>query len=111
DVRDRDRRLVSERLEELDLLRGEGLDFHATERDATDPDAISDERHRESGAVSPSLPQLDADRVLSRIEVGGVPQVNRAAIENAATDKRSTAQWEGLAFVESRDRPEVSPLP
>src|SRR5207244_9773757 len=32
-------------------------------------------------------------------------------IEDAATDKRSTTQRERLAFVESRDRPEVSPLP
>src|SRR5207237_4609705 len=91
DVRDRDRRLVSERLEEFDLLRGEGLDVHATDRDATDPDAVSNERHREGGAVSPSSLQLDADRVLSRIEVGGVSQVNRVAIADAATDKRSAA--------------------
>ena len=42
---DGDDGLIGECLEKLDLLRRERLDFHAADRDATDPDAMSQERH------------------------------------------------------------------
>jgi hypothetical protein len=64
DVRDRDGGLIGERLKELNLLRRERLHFHASDRDATDPDPVSNEGHGERRPVSPASLQLDADRVL-----------------------------------------------
>jgi len=46
DVRDRDRGLIRKRLQKVDLLLREWLNFQASDRDAADPDAASNEGHR-----------------------------------------------------------------
>ena len=46
DVRDRDRGLIRKRLQKVDLLLREWLNFQASDRDAADPDAVSNEGHR-----------------------------------------------------------------
>src|SRR4029077_830078 len=54
DVRDRDGSLIGEGLQELDLLWRERLNFRAADRDASNPDAMSNEGHRESCPVPPA---------------------------------------------------------
>ena len=71
-VLDRDDRLISERLQQLDLLRREWVDLHPPDRDATDRDTVPQQRHRQRGPMTPATLQLDADRILRGIELGEV---------------------------------------
>jgi len=93
-VLDCDDGLVCERLEELDLLRRERAHFHTADRDAPNPDTISNQGHRERGPVSPASMQLHADRVVLRVEVAGVLRVDRAHVEDGSTDEGSAAERE-----------------
>ena len=93
-VRDRDRRLVGERLDERDLLLGERLRLCTRHADHADQVVLEHDRHAQHRAVRPR-PRVEVLRVLEHVlDVDG-----RAGDRGAARRRRAVERVGMLAVV------------